>query len=224
MKRWMLVPLAFGWMLTGCVSSDEKIKQWVEANPEVIMKSLMDFQTKQQEANRPQPAMVTENAEALFKNASSPVRGNGKVEIAYFFDFNCGHCARQSDTIKALMAKNNNVKIVYKNLPVLGPSSELAARSALSAHQQGKFYEFYEETYKTREKTPDSMKAIARKLKLDVAKWEKDLESEAVNSEIAHVRDLAMRMKIQGTPAIAIAPDKIFPGRVDQLAEIVESL
>ena len=224
--KWIsgIILLAVATVLTACNPSDEKIKQWVEANPEVILKSLMDFQMKQEEANRPQPAMVRENGDALFRNAGSPVAGEGSIEIAYFFDFNCGHCARQSETIKAVMAQNKNVKVIYKNLPVLGPPSELAARAALAAHQQGRFKDFYEETYKVREKTPESMKAIAQKLKLDLQKWESDINSEAVSQEINHVRELAGKMKIGGTPALAIAPDKIFPGRVDQLAEIIQSL
>ncbi len=213
-----------GLFVAGCNPSDKQIEAWVEKNPDKIIKALMDHQKSQQEANMPKPEMVKENNAALFENTASPKAGSGRIKIAYFFDFNCGHCARQSETIKSVLAASNEVEIVYKNLPVLGPSSELAARAALAGHQQGKFKEFYEELYKTREKTPESLKAIAKKLGLDVKKWEADLESEAVSGEIAHVQELAGKMKISGTPFLAIAPDKVFPGRVDHLMEIVKSL
>lgn len=210
-------------VLISC-TSDKQIQTWVEKNPEKIMQALMDHQKKQQEENQPQPAMVKENSDALFAHASSPSVGSGAIKIAYFFDFNCGHCARQSETIKDVLAKTDKVQVIYKNLPVLGPSSELAARAALAAHQQNKFKEFYDETYKTREKNPDTLKSIAQKLKLDIKKWEADMNGEAVTQEIQHVQELAGKMKISGTPFLAIAPDKVFPGRVDQLMEVVQSI
>lgn len=211
-------------LLSSCTPTDKQIETWVQKNPDKIVKALMDHQREQQEANSPKPEMVKENAQALFETASSPRLGSGKIKIAYFFDFNCGHCARQSETIKQVLEANKDVEVIYKNLPVLGPSSELSARAALAAHQQNKFHEFYTELYKTKDKNPDSLKKIASKLGLDVKKWEKDLGSEAVNNEISHVQELAGKMKLSGTPAIAIAPDKIYPGRVDHLMDLVKSL
>ena len=211
-------------MLSSCNPTDQQIETWVQKNPDKIIKSLMEHQRAQQEANAPKPEMVTENAKDLFEHTASPRMGSGKIKIAYFFDFNCGHCAHQSETIKKVLEANKNVEVIYKNFPVLGPSSQLAARAALAAQQQNKFHEFYTELYKTQEKTPESLKKIASKLRLDVSKWEKDLSSDAVDNELNHVQELAGKLKLSGTPAIAIAPDKIFPGRVDQLMEMVKSL
>lgn len=221
-----LLLIAVSTTLVACSGgpSDKQIEAWVEKNPEKIITTLTNYQRAQQEANQPKPEDVKKNASDLFEYAASPRAGSGSIKVAYFFDFNCGHCARQSETIKAVLEKNKDVEVIYKNLPVLGPSSELAARGAIAAHQQNKFKDFYEETYKTREKSPESLKKIAQKIGLDVVKWEKDLESEAVSTEIAHVRQLAEKMKIGGTPAIAIAPDQIFPGRVDQLGEIIATM
>lgn len=212
--------------LMACSPSGKDIEQWVKDNPEIILDSLMAHQQRMAEDNQPKPEMVSQYKKELFSSTSSPVRGNpkGKVEVAYFFDFNCGHCARQSETIQQVLEKKDNVRVVYKNLPVLGPTSEMAARAALAAHQQGKFNEFYKELYASRERSPESFKAIAQKLKLDVSKWEKDMESSAVEEELRNNRDLATKMKIGGTPFLAIAPDKVFPGRVDQLLQIIESI
>jgi protein-disulfide isomerase len=215
-----ILPLA----LFSCKASDEQIQKWVEKNPDKILTVLMEHQRKQQEANQPKGEDVKANSAGLFENAGSPSVGSGPIKIAYFFDFNCGHCAKQSETIKAVLAKTNKITVIYKNLPVLGPSSELTARAALAAHQQGKYFDFYSEVYKTRDKNPESLKAIAKKVGLDVAKWEKDMTSEAVQKEIAHVQELAGKMKISGTPALAIAPETIIPGRVDQLMEIIDSI
>lgn len=220
----MIVALALPLALFSCKASDEQIQKWVEKNPDKILTALMDYQRKQQEANQPKGEDVKANSAALFENSGSPSVGSGPIKIAYFFDFNCGHCAKQSETIKAVLAKTNKITVIYKNLPVLGPSSELTARAALAAHQQGKYFDYYAEAYKTRDKNPESLKAIAKKLGLNVAQWEKDMNSEAVQKEISHVQELAGKMKISGTPALAIAPETIIPGRVDQLMEVIDSI
>lgn len=209
--------------IVSCNTTDAQIEAWIKKNPDKVLEAIIDYQKKQQEENQPKPAMVKENAAQLFSDGSPSV-GSGPIKIAYFFDFNCGHCARQGETNKAVIQKNPKVQIYYKNFPVLGPSSELAARAALAAHQQNKYKEFYEETFKTREKSQQTLSGIARKLKLDVKKWEADMNGEVVQKELDSVRALAEKMRIGGTPFLAIAPDKIFPGRVDQLADIVQSL
>lgn len=203
--------------LISCKSSDEQISAWVEKNPDKILQTLMQHQRKQQEAMQPSSADVKANATLLFANSASPSTGSGPIKIAYFFDFNCGHCAKQGETIKAVLAKKSNVQVIYKNFAVLGPSSELAARAALAAHQQGKYLEFYNEAFKIREKNPKTLKAIAKKIKLNLTQWEADMEGEVVRKEIEHVNDLAAKMKLTGTPALAIAPDQILPGRIDNL-------
>lgn len=208
--------------LSGCGPSDKQIQDWVEKNPETIIKSLQGFQRKQQEDNQPKPEMVKEFSKELFENPGSPSVGTGKVKIAYFFDFNCGHCTKQGETINDVLKKTKDVTIVYKNFPILAPSSEMMARATLAAHQQGRYKEFYDGLYKSQSKDEAAMEKVAKSLKLDVAKWKADMAGEAVTAELAHVRQLAEKMKLSGTPILAIAPDQIFPGRVDQLMEIVQ--
>lgn len=217
--------------LTSCLdggASDTKIKEWVEKNPEVIMKSLMDFQRRQQEDSMPKPADVQANAQALFQHAGSPSAGStdGKVKVAYFFDFLCGHCEHQSKTNAAVLAKRGDVQIIYKNLPILSEFSEQVARAALAAHQQGKYKDYYDAFYKLDRgaRNPDALKKVAASLRLDVKRWEADMKGEAVMAELMHVRELAQKMKINGTPAIAIAPNVIIPGRADELEKVIESL
>lgn len=215
-----------GLTVSACAPSDKQIADWVEKNPEAILKSVDAFTRKQREENQPKPEMATTYKKELFEHAGSPSVGNGPVKIAYFFDFNCGHCVKQSETIEALLKTKTaaDVTIVYKNFPILSPTSEVAARGALAAHQQGKYKEFYKEIYATREKSPESMVAIAKKIKLDLKKFEADMDGEAVRAELDHVRDLAQKMKIGGTPFLAIAPDQVIPGRVDELEKLVAQM
>jgi protein-disulfide isomerase len=226
--RFALVPLISLALIVaaGCSPSDKQIQAWVEKNPELIIKSLQGFQRKQQEDSQPKPEMVKEFSKELFENAGSPSVGTGKVKIAYFFDFNCGHCTKQGETINDLLksANGKDVTIIYKNFPILAPSSETAAKAALAANLQGKYKEFYDQLYKPENHGRDeaTLEKVAKALKLDMTKWKADMDGTAVKAELDHVRDLATKMKISGTPLLAISPDQIFPGRVDQLLEIVQ--
>ena len=96
-KSFILLILALGLVSVSC-TSDKQIEDWIAKNPEKILKSVMEHQRAQQEANQPKSEMVTANSKALFEHSESPSRGNGKIKIAYFFDFNCGHCKKQSET------------------------------------------------------------------------------------------------------------------------------
>jgi len=230
MKKSTLTFLALSLTLTGCVfggASDAQIKAWVEKNPELIMKSITDYQRKMEEDSRPKDEDVAKNAAGLFEHKGSPRIGpdDAKIKIAYFFDFQCGHCRRQSETNAALLAKRKDVQIIHKNLAVLGPESDVAARAALAAQLQGKYVEFYKAVNASKEFGEPLFQKVAKSLKLDMAKWEKDRAGEEVTTEMNHVRDLAEKMKIGGTPALAIGPsNKVFPGRVDRLAELLDQL
>jgi protein-disulfide isomerase len=217
--------------LTSCKlgggATDEQIKAWIEKNPEVIAKSLTDYQRKLEEENNPKDEDVVKNAAGLFEHKGSPTVGpaDAPIKIAYFFDFQCGHCRRQSETNAAVLAKRKDVQIIYKNLAVLGPASDLAARAALAAGLQGKYFEFYKAVNESKEFGEELFKKVARNLKLDMAKWEADRKGEEVNKEMIHVTELAESMKIRGTPAMAISPaNKIFPGRVDRLLDLIGQL
>lgn len=229
MKKIFLTVAALSFTLTGCIggASDAQIKAWVEKNPEVIMKSLTDYQRKAEEDSRPKDEDVAKNAAGLFENKGSPRSGpdDAKIKVAYFFDFQCGHCRKQSETNAAVLAKRKDVQIIYKNLAVLGPESDVGARAALAAHLQGKYAEFYKAVNSSKEYGEPLFQKVAKSLKLDMAKWEKDRNGEEVNAEMTHVRDLAEKMKIGGTPALAIGPaNKVFPGRVDRLLELIDQL
>lgn len=226
MKLKSFIPfIACFFILNACNEmSDQQIEEWVKKNPDKILDAIIAHQKKQQEENQPSSALLKQYSSELFSE-KSPSVGKGPVKIVYFFDFNCGHCKRQSNTMNEVISKaGDKVQIFYKNFAILGPSSLVAAKAALAAHQQGKYKAFYDEIHKTQDKSLESMKKIAQNLKLDVKKWEADLESASVKNELDQTSQLAEKMNINGTPFIAIAPDKVFPGRVDQLLQIVEKL
>lgn len=208
--------------VTACAPTDKQIADWVEKNPEVILKSVEAYSRKQREDSQPKPEMATTFKADLFEHSGSPTFGKGPIKIAYFFDFNCGYCHKQHDVLEDLAkTRGSEFTVIYKNFPILSPSSELAAKAALSASLQGKYKEFYDGIYATKDKDMKTMTSIAKKLKLDMKKWETDMDGDAVKSELQHVRDLATKMKIGGTPLLAMAPNTVIPGFVQDLSGLI---
>ncbi len=93
---------------------------------------------------------ITSNKEKLFNHPASPFTGNanGDVMIVEFFDYQCGHCKEMQPVIESLLAKNKNVKIIYKEFPIYGASSNFASKAALAAAKQNKYLEFHNALFK----------------------------------------------------------------------------
>ncbi len=140
--------------------------------------------------------------------AGSPSRGpaDAPVTIALFTDFECPYCRKIEPLIAQVQEKNSkNVKVVFKNMPLqFHKFADPAARAALAADMQGKFWEFHDELFALEKLTVEIIENIAVKLELDVDKWKKDMESVEVRQRInTDVQD-AQKAGVTGTPTIFI--------------------
>ena len=81
----------------------------------------------------------------LFHHAGDPTRGNSnaKVTLVEFFDYRCTHCMAMTPIVHAIMSKNSDVRVVYKEYPIRGKLSVYAAKATLAANNQGKFLELH---------------------------------------------------------------------------------
>ena len=153
---------------------------------------------------------------ALLRNPADPVRGNprGDVTIVEFFDARCPFCKRLAAEMRELLRKDRNIRLVMKDLPVLGPASVVAARALLAAQRQNKYGEFYDALMALRgEPTEAAMRAEAERLGLDVARWQRDMLDPALQQRIDANMELARALRIEGTPALIIG-DTFIPGAV----------
>jgi protein-disulfide isomerase len=105
-----------------------------------------------------------------------------------------------------VLGKNpETVKIVFKNMPLRSHQfAELAARAALAAKEQGKFWEFYHELFATQKLSGQAIEAIAVKLQLDVPRYKQDLVSPKIQQQIIQDLKDAEEAGVTGTPAIFI--------------------
>ena len=114
--------------------------------PEIVYQALEELQRRQAEATAArQQAAITENRSELLHDPASPVGGNpdGDVTLVEFFDYRCAYCRRVVSSMRALLDEDRELRVVFKELPVLGPDSERAARAALASRRQGGYVPFH---------------------------------------------------------------------------------
>jgi protein-disulfide isomerase len=217
-------------LLSGAVAA----QPFTEAQREEIVRILRDALTRdpsilrdailalQQDDERREAAARVEaiRAEraALLHDPADPVRGNpaGDVTIVEFFDVRCSFCRRLHPELEALIAADRGVRVVMKDLPILGAQSVWAARALLAAHRQGGYARLQDALLRLRgEATEAAIQAEARRIGLDWQRLRRDMEDPAIMARIEANVALAQRLGISGTPALIIG-DTLVPGAVDQ--------
>jgi protein-disulfide isomerase len=164
-----------------------------------------------------QRAAIAAQAAALFRNPDDPVKGNaqGAVTIVEFFDARCGYCKQMEPVVDQMLHRQKDVRLVMKDLPILGPNSLLASRALLAAQRQGKYAELHDALMKLREEPAEPvLKREAERLGLDWAKLRRDMDDPAVGRRLEANTRLASALRIEGTPALIIG-DTLVPGAVD---------
>jgi protein-disulfide isomerase len=183
------------------------MKEYLQQNPELVYEALMNYQQKkQEEMTKAAEVAVTEKKEDLtHKDLPSAGNPDGDVVITEFYDYNCGYCKKAFDDVQKTLEADKNVRVVFKELPILGPTSEVAARWSMAAHKQGKFFAFHSAMMThTGQIDEAALEKAAKDAGLDVAKMKTDVDSEDVKAEVAKSRELAQALQIQGTPAFVI--------------------
>jgi protein-disulfide isomerase len=162
-------------------------------------------------------AAVATHADALFRDPADPVRGNpqGAVTLVEFFDARCGYCKQLHPTMEQLLRRQPDVRLVLKDLPILGPNSVLASRDLLAAQRQGKYAELHDALLKLREEPAEPvLRREAERVGLDWARLRREMDDPVVQQRLAGTMRLAQALRIEGTPALVIG-DTVIPGAVD---------
>ena len=202
------------------------IREYILENPEVVVEALASVQSqRQQSAGRRRKNAVTARADQLFKSRSDPSVGNPKatVTIVEFFDYQCPYCRRMAQQLAKLNKEDPDVRIVYKEFPVFGPASTLAARAAVGAMRQGKYEEFHLALMGIRGAPSErTIFRMAERIGLDVGRLRADMNSATPQRLFQRNRQLAEELGIRGTPAFVIG-DQVIPGvlGMDQLRTLI---
>src|SRR5438045_6982748 len=124
----------------------KSIREYLIANPEVLVEAMQELERKQ-DSQRDSVAQkaIQENQSALLRDPDSPIAGNpdGDVTIVEFSDYQCPYCKRAHAAVNSVVSADGKVKVVYKDLPILGEASRIAALAALASRAQGKHLAFH---------------------------------------------------------------------------------
>lgn len=184
------------------------IKEYIQKNPGVILDSVEAYGRGQQEAEmKDRQKAVEENLSWLEDNEMLPVAGNpnGDVTVIEFFDYNCGYCKKALVDVTTLMGEDKNVKFVFVEMPILGRTSELAAKWAMAAKEQDAYLEYHIALMENRGPiTESTLEKIAAKIGLNVEKIREDANSEETQKIVNLKTEKASQMGISGTPAFII--------------------
>ena len=164
-----------------------------------------------------QESAVAQYADEIFRSPRSYVAGNpeGDVSVVAFFDYNCPYCRKDAHALGALIADDPSVRLVLKELPVLGPESEAASRVALAAKKQGKYFELWERLIGTRGRVTGARAlAVAGELGLDIARLHRDMDDPAVTAAILANMRLGVRLGVKGVPFYLVG-DRVFSADED---------
>ncbi len=207
------------------------VKEYLLANPEILMDMQEALQQKQMQAQQQQAsAAITDNQKAIFNAAEDISLGNpdGDVTIVEFFDYNCGYCKRALSDMDAMLEADKNVRFVLKELPILGPDS-LAAHKVSAAFRDlapEKYGEFHRALLGGEERaTEETAIALAVKLGVNEADIRKQMEVKPHDDAVRNAYSLAQSLGITGTPSYVIANEAVFGAvGVDELTEKVANV
>lgn len=199
-------------------SFGRKIRDYLVANPEVLVEAMQEFERRQdsQRDSVAQKAISQHKAE-LLSDPESPSGGNatGDVVIVDFNDYQCPYCKRAHQALKSVVAADGKVKVVYKDLPILGEPSRIAALAAMAAVKQDKHLALHNALMEFSGKLDrDRILEIATSVGLDVALLQKDMDDPKFKQLIERNMALAGALGVRGTPAFVIG-DQFVPGAID---------
>jgi protein-disulfide isomerase len=198
------------------------VRDYLTKHPEILVDMTNELDKRQSaEQAAQQSKAIGDNADEIFRSPVTFVAGNpdGDVSVVEFFDYNCGFCRKALPDVVKLVNNDNKVRLVLKELPIFGEDSEDAAKAALAAHKQGKYFEMHQKLF-TEPGKADKAKAlaIAKELGLDVAQLEKDMQDPSIKQALDETKDLAQKLNLQGTPLYLIG-DHVLPGAPEDLYE-----
>ncbi|WP_067515097.1 DsbA family protein [Endozoicomonas ascidiicola] len=204
------------------------VRETLLQNPDIIVEVIDELKRRDEAArNQAQHSALTNHNTELFKNSFDPYAGaeNPTLSIVYFGDINCGYCKRQDPILESVVKNYPEVRIIYKDLPILGPSSREAAAIALASAKIGN------STYLSLHKNlmehagahnTQSIANVVNTMGLNLEMLKASVDDQ-INQQLDNNIVLAHKLGITGTPAL-VFPDKVVGGftHEDRLKEMIE--
>ena len=208
------------------------IKEYILENPEIIIEAIEIYQKKQnfKTIDKEKKLIKSLRSEILDdKNSYQYGDKNSKTTIVEFIDYNCGYCKRNHNIIMKFLKKNDDVRYIVKELPILGERSILASKFAILIYLEDgpevyqKFYNFL--MTHNNQLNFQILKSFASKAGSIIKDFDNQINIKKVNSVITTNLILAEKLSINGTPSFIIG-NSIIRGFIssEELQEIIDNV
>jgi len=190
------------------VSADRKaieaiVRDVIRENPEIVIEALNAYSERQSAdaASAAMPMLLAE--ETGFVAGKNPAAAT--VVVVELFDYHCGFCKRATGLVQDLARNDAAVKVVLRDLPLLRKESDVAARYALAAREQGKYLDYHFALMaQSGVLTEERLKEVAAKTGLDVKKLEADSKAAKLETALRGNFEAAEQMRLDGTPSFIV--------------------
>ena len=176
---------------------DRMVRDALIANPEMLVEAGQSLRDKQYaQTLDPIRASVERPFHSSWKGAEKP-----DVTLTYFYDYACGYCRQSNPDIERLLKEDRGLRVVYRELPILGPDSVAAARVSLAASKVGKFAAYHDALYAAGRPSPETIALAARAAGVPA----QPAEEPAQEAELKANMTLAGQLGATGTPLSIMA-------------------
>lgn len=198
------------------------VRDTIMAEPQLIMDSLQKWQKDQEQAKRDSASNALKDPAlkaAIFDTKDSPFVGpaDAKKVVVEFFDYNCPACKMQFAALDKLIKADKDVKVIFKEFPIFGPTSETNSKIGIAVHRlyDDKYFDFHSAMMKLQGRSDEKAALkIVGDLGLDVEK----VKAEAHSPEVAKILDkehaLTQKLQLSGTPTLIVG-DELVPHALD---------
>ena len=197
----------------GAISQEqirEIVKDVIKENPKLIHETVVNYLKEAQGKKQEQQLDVSfkDRIEDIVSD-SNPNEGpeEAPITVIEYTEFQCPYCRKGSETIHKIMEMYpEKVRLVFKNNPLkFHPQALPAAKAALAANKQGKFWEYHDLLFKNATGLNEEMYLkLARDLGLDIEEFNKDRNSEEIAKQIKDDQAQAAKNKLTGTPMFIV--------------------
>ena len=213
-------------------SSDDDIRKFILANPEIILESLKRYEEKVEADTKTIERQIIEKEVAMLAtNNTSYIGGNpnGSVTLIEFLDYKCGYCKKAHGQILELIDSNPEIRFVVKEFPILGNESMIASKASVAVFlDQGSnvYKTFTEKLLKFNGPiTIDSIQNLLKSIGGETESIQKLMESETVYNILNSNYNLAKKLQIRGTPTFIIGTEIVRGYKnVEELQNIINKV
>ena len=195
----------------------EILRNALRTDPSILRDAVMVLQNadSERETAAARQAIVS-LGNVLTHTPGDPVAGNpdGDVTLVEFYDVRCPYCRRMLPAMAELIGQDRKLRVVYKDIPILGPGSVIGARATLAAGRQGAYLKMRDAMMTgPADITLDVVKTASARLGLDWERMQRDMADPAIQARLDENIKVAHQLGIQGTPAYIVG-DQMLPGAV----------